>query len=84
MPATEAIEPVGINLSDTGVKLMMWRRRRRRRRRRKRRRRMMMVILCLSMDRQVNGKINEGNNKDKKKETQCLDLTCPYRSSSCE
>ena len=54
-----------------------WRRRRRRRRRRKRRRRMMMVILCLSMDRQVNGKINEGNNKDKNKETQCLDLTCP-------
>ena len=53
MPATEAIEPVGINLSDTGVKLMVKMMMMMRRRRRKRRRRMMVIILCLSMDRLI-------------------------------
>ena len=67
-------------MSDTGVKLMM----KMMMMMRRRRRRMMMVILCLSMDRQVNGKINEGNNKDKKKETQYFDLTYPQPFSSYE
>ena len=60
VPATEAIEPVGINLSDTGVKLML---------KMMMVMRMMVIILCLSMDRLIRwtGRSTKATTKTRRK-----------------